>query len=82
MNFDEVDFQEEGNKTKINETISNKYYNKKSSQGLGGGAIAAIVIIGLGVLIALMKNGIIFSPKPVNTSTTMPPIVNSSANII
>lgn len=87
-NLSEFYNQDEGNQTEIEEKISNRYYNKKSSKGLGGGAIAAIVVIcsvvliGLGVLIALIKNGIIFSSKPVNTSTTMPPIINSSANIV
>ena len=77
-----------------NSTISdngggNQYYSKtKSSQGLSGGAITAIVIvsafvlIGVGVLIALIKNGV-FSPKPpINNSTSIPPLTNSSANII
>ena len=69
--------------------IENRYFSKKeSSGGLNGGAIAAIVIIsavvliGVGVLIALIKNGIIFTSKPKISNSTIPPICNSSANII
>ena len=77
------------NSTISDNGVGNQYYSKtKSSQGLSGGAITAIVIvsafvlIGVGVLIALIKNGV-FSPKPpVNNSTSIPPLTNSSANII
>ena len=69
--------------------ITNNYFNQKSSSnGLSGGAISAIVIIssivliGVGILIALIKNGIILSSKPKENETTFPPISNSSANII
>jgi hypothetical protein len=69
--------------------IENSYFSKKtSSGGLNGGAIASIVIIsavvliGIGVLIALIKNGVIFSPKQEISETNIPPISNSSANII
>ena len=74
----------------INSTeIKNTYFNKKSSSaGLNGGAIAAIVIvcaavlIGVGVFIALIKNGAILSSKPPIDNSDVPPISNSSANII
>ena len=74
----------------INSTeIKNTYFNKKSSSaGLNGGAIAAIVIvcaavlIGVGVFIALIKNGAILSSKPPIDNSNEPPISNSSANII
>jgi len=77
------------NSTISDNGVGNQYYSKsKSSQGLSGGAITAIVIvsafvlIGVGVLIALIKNGV-FSPKPpINNSTSIPPLTNSSANII
>ena len=69
--------------------IENRYFSKKvSSGGLNGGAIAAIVIIsaailiGIGVLIALIKNGILFSDKPEISNSNIPPISSSSANII
>ena len=69
--------------------ITNNYFNKNSSsKGLSGGAIAAIVIIctlvliGIGILIALFKNGAILSSKPKENTTVLPPISNSSANII
>ena len=72
-----------------NTEIENRYFTKKkSSGGLSGGSIAAIVIIsaavliGLGVLIALIKNGIIFSSEPKKSDSNIPPISSSSANII
>ena len=68
--------------------ITNTYFNKKnSSKGLTGGAITAIVLIslailiGIGVLIALIKNGVILSSKQTNDKI-IPPISSSSANII
>ena len=85
----EGDPEESQNSTISDNGVGNQYYSKtKSSQGLSGGAITAIVIvsafvlIGVGVLIALIKNGV-FSPKPpINNSTSIPPLTNSSANII
>jgi len=85
----EGDPEDSQNSTISDNGVGNQYYSKtKSSQGLSGGAITAIVIvsafvlIGVGVLIALIKNGV-FSPKPpVNNSTSIPPLTNSSANII
>lgn len=72
-----------------NTEIVNSYFNKKrSSSGLSGGAIAAIVIIsaavlvGIGILISIIKNGILFSKKPEISNSYIPPISNSSANII
>lgn len=80
-----VNWEPTGNNTEF----ENSYFNKKSSSGgLGGGAIAAIVIIsvavliGVGILIALIKNGVIFSSKPEEINSTIPPISNSSAQII
>ena len=85
----EGDPEDSQNSTISDNGVGNQYYSKtKSSQGLSGGAITAIVIvsafvlIGVGVLIALIKNGV-FSPKPpINNSTSIPPLTNSSANII
>ena len=72
----------------IIDNYGNKYFSKTgSSGGLSGGAIAAIVIIcclvviSIGVLIALMKNGVIATSKSKQDSS-IPPITNSSAYII
>ena len=86
---DPSESQNSQNSTISDNEVRNQYYSKsKSSQGLSGGAITAIVIvsafvlIGIGVLIALIKNGV-FAPKPpINNSTSIPPLTNSSANII
>ena len=79
-------FQEE---TERVPNITNNYFNKKSSSnGLSGGAITAIVIIcsiiliGVGIVIALIKNGIILSSKPIENTTSFHPITSSSSNII
>lgn len=63
--------------------FQNNYFRKQSSRGLGGGTIAAIVIIstlsliGIGVLIALSKKGIIFSQNPGNR-TPVPQISSTT----
>ena len=70
------------------DNYANKYFSKTgSSGGLSGGAIAGIVIIcclvviSIGVLIALMKNGYFVTSKS-RQDSSIPPITNSSANII
>jgi hypothetical protein len=81
--------EETFNNIEISEIYNNnKYYSKTSSSGgLSGGAIAAIVIVcslvvvGVGVLIVLLKNGILSSKVREDTSTA-PQISSSSANII
>lgn len=76
--------------------ITNRYFtNKKSSGGLSGGAITLIVIVitvvlvGVGVLIALLKNGFLCGPKLSpnlnNTNkypTNLPQNSNSSVEVI
>ena len=76
--------------------ITNRYFtNKNSSGGLSGGAITLIVIVitvvlvGVGVLIALLKNGFLCGPKVSpnlsNTNkypTNLPQNSNSSVEVI
>ena len=69
--------------------VQNNYYTKKdSSTGLTGGAIAAIVIIltltliGIGVFVALVKNGVILSSKTDYDLKTIPQISTNSSDII
>ena len=70
------------------EGINNYYIKKDSSTGLTGGAIAAIVIIftliviGIGVLVALIKNGVILSSKTNYDLKTLPQISTNSSDII
>ena len=70
---------------------TNRYYtNEKSSQGLSGGSITAIVLVSVFVLlvtaflIAFIKNGIIFGSKPgeLIQSTSSIQQANSSTNIV
>ena len=82
---------EEGNITQS--SIENAYFSKKlkSSGGLSGGTIAAIVIcsaiilIAVGILITLIKKGVLIPPKstyPTSYGSTVPEISNSSVDII
>lgn len=70
---------------------TNRYYtNEKSSQGLSGGSITAIVLVSVfvllvtAVLIAFIKNGIIFGSKSgeLIQSTSSIQQANSSTNIV
>ena len=83
------------NNTNNADYYRNRFFNaKNSSSGLKGGTIAAIVIvtvmvlIGVGVLVALLKTGKIRTPYGNNmiynnnTSSSLPPISNSSVDII
>lgn len=66
--------------------FQSNYFRKQSSRGLSGGTIAAIVIIstltliGIGVLLALFKKGVIFSPNPEYTNK-VPQISTTSVDI-
>ena len=78
------------------DNIKNRYFtNKNSSGGLSGGAITLIVIVstvvlvGVGVLVALLKNGFLCGPKispnannTNNYPTNLPQISNSSVEVI
>jgi len=76
---------------KYGSNSTNRYYtNEKSSQGLSGGSITAIVLVSVfvllvtAVLIAFIKNGIIFGSKPgeLIQSTSSIQQANSSTNIV
>ena len=83
----------EGNTTEQSSSVINSYFSKKisSSGGLSGGTIAAIVIcsavilIAVGILITLIKKGVLIPPKsayPTSYGSTVPEISNSSVDII
>ena len=91
-----IDEETDGPSPYSSNNIKNRYFtNKNSSGGLSGGAITLIVIVstvvlvGVGVLVALLKNGFLCGPKispnannTNNYPTNLPQISNSSVEVI